>query len=103
MIRSVTVNLAVKNKVLDLAKWGLVNDDYSGYEVVAISGNLVPNSPAKTVVQLIADGVVVASQTNPGKKLRLVPNDTIVWGDITTLKLKVIGSTKITNLSIRLR
>lgn len=98
-----TVNLAVKNQILDLKKWGLVNDNYEGYQVVAISGNLVPNSPAKTVVQLLADGVVVASQTNPGKKLRLTPNQVIVWGDIGTLKLKIIGSTKITNLSIRLR
>lgn len=97
------MNLAVKNQILDLKKWGLVNDNYEGYEVVAISGNLVPNSPAKTVVQLLADGVVVASQTNPGKKLRLTPNTYVQWGDVTSLKLKIIGSTKITNLSIRLR
>ncbi|OFZ28349.1 MAG: hypothetical protein A2622_04405 [Bdellovibrionales bacterium RIFCSPHIGHO2_01_FULL_40_29] len=100
-VKRVYIGRAVYNERLPLRQLAGLNSSYNGYEVISVRARTRPNSPATTVVQLIADGRVIASQTNPGYQIQLYPNFRAELGiGIRTLQLAVSGSTFIDDLEI---
>lgn len=82
--------------------------DLSNYKgnLSKVTANTTPNSSARTEVLLIADGVVVARQVNPGYQIVLYPNQKVRFGNrlfkkgIKDLKLVIKGSTYINNIQM---
>ena len=100
-VKRVFIGRSVRNERLPLRELAGLNSAYRGYEVVSVRGRTRPNSSATTIVQLVADGRVIASQTNPGYQIDLRPNIRAELGTvIRSLQLAVSGSTYIDDLEI---
>lgn len=102
-IKSVYIGRAVYNESLPLRELAGLDRSYAGSEVVSIRANTQPNSPSRTVVQLIADGRVVAQQINPGYQINIIPNQRLILGqNVRSLQLVINGSTVIQQIDIEI-
>lgn len=100
-VKRVYIGRSVRNERLRLRELAGLDSAYQGYVVVSVRGTTRPNSSERTVVQLIADGRVIASQTNPGYQIYLRPQIRAELGTIIrSLQLAVSGSTYIEDLEI---
>ena len=92
----------VTNENLDLRRY-LPLDRYQGYRLVSIKASTTPNSPGKTVAQILSNGQVLASQTNPGYLIYLTPNYRIQLDRFNQVVLAIFGSTYISEIQVELR
>ncbi len=100
-VKRVYIGRTVRNERLRLRELAGLDSAYNGYEVVTVRGTTRPSSSERTVVQLIADGRVIASQTNPGYQIYLRPQIRAELGTVVrSLQLAVSGSTYIEDLEI---
>ena len=96
---------AVKDESLPLRVLAGIGPEYANWEVVSVTGNTRPNSPARTTATLIANGRALATQVNPGSRISLLPSRRLTLGELNLgdLQLSIGGSTYIDNLEIELR
>lgn len=100
-IKSIYIGRAVFNERLPLREMAGLDQSYQGSEIISVTANAQPNSSQQTVVQLVADGRVIAQQINPGRQIYLVPNQRIILSqNIRSLQLVVMGSTIIGQIDI---
>ncbi len=98
------IGRSVRNESIPLSRIARLDQNYAGYEVVSVSAETRPDSPYRTDVQLIADGYVVATQTNPGYQINLSPQQRLVlYQNVRRLDLIIRGSTFIDVIYITLR
>ncbi|AZZ35414.1 hypothetical protein CIK05_00900 [Bdellovibrio sp. qaytius] len=98
------VGRSVRDEVLDLRRLAGLNQQYRGYEIVSVRARTRPDSPYTTTVQLLADGRNVATQVNPGKRINLIPNQSLVIGsNVRDLEMYISGSTFVDEITIELR
>lgn len=102
-VKSIYIGRSVQNESLPLRQLAGLDSSYNGFQIVSIRGNTQPNSPGRTLVQLVADGRIIASQINPGYQINLFPNSRLVLGQtVRSLQLVVSGSTVIQDLQIEI-
>ncbi len=102
-VKSVYIGRAVYNERLPLRELAGLDRNYNGAEVLSVRANTQPNSSSTTVVQLVADGRIVAQQINPGYQINLRPNMRLILGsNVRSLQLVVNGSTIINDLQIEI-
>lgn len=102
-IKSIYIGRAVYNEALPLRELAGLDRSYVGSEIVSIRANTQPNSPAQTLVQLVADGRVVAQQINPGFQINIRPNQRLILGqNVRSLQLVINGSTIIQQIDIEI-
>ena len=100
-VKHVHIGRTVRNERLHLRELAGLGSAYRGYEVVSVRANTRPNSSERTVVQLVADGRVIAQQTNPGYQINLRPQIRAELGTvIRSLQLAISGSTYIEDIEI---
>lgn len=92
---------SVFNENLDLRRY-LPMDRYQGYRIVSVKAKTTPNSSGMTVAQILLNGQVLASQTNPGYLIYLTPNRVIV-DRYSQVFLAIFGSTYISEIQVELR
>lgn len=99
------VGRAVMNEQFYLRQAAGLDGTYRGWEITSVHARTSPNSPFQTVVQLIADGRVIATQMNPGNQINLVPMvPAVLDQNIRTLQMSISGSTVIVDsIEIELR
>lgn len=98
------VGRPVGNETFALRRLARIDQNYAGYEVVSVSAGTQSNNPYRTDVQLIADGYVVATQTNPGRQINLYPQRPLILDQtVRRLELSIIGSTYMDVIYITLR
>jgi hypothetical protein len=103
-VKRIYIGRSVRNEVLNLRQLSGVGVQYRGWEVLAVRARTRPNSPHQTTVQLLADGYVVDTQTNPGDRIRLKPNRRLVIGSsVRELEMWISGSTFIEEISVVVR
>lgn len=97
----VYIGRSVYNESLPLRQLAGLGQQYQGWSVTNVRARTTPNSPTRTVVQLLADQRVVAQQVNPGYQINLFPQYEVILGSTTQrLQLFVSGSTYIDTLEI---
>lgn len=102
-VRSIWLQRSVTNERLPLRQLAGLTSAYNGWEVISIRAQTRPNSSGRTIVQLVADGRIIASQTNPGYEIYLTPKTRAVLGStVRELQLVVNGSTYIEDIQIDL-
>jgi hypothetical protein len=98
---TIWVQRNVMNERFDLRALSGLGSNYNGFEVTSVRANVRPNSSGRTIVQLVADGRIIATQTNPGYQINLIPQMRLVLGStVRTLQMIVNGSTYIENILI---
>lgn len=102
-VKSVYIGRSVRNEVLDLRRLAGLGVHYRGYEIVSVRARTRPDSPYTTTVQLLADGRNVATQVNPGKRIKLIPTQRVVLGSTRELEMYISGSTFIEEIAIEIR
>lgn len=75
---------------------------YSGYRILAVTARTTPNSPSTTLVRLAVDENVIATQTNPGYQVNLMPVTTYL-SSYSNLELWINGSTYIESIEVQLQ
>ncbi len=84
----VYVGRSVMNEKFYLRQAAGLDGTYRGWEVTSVHAVTSPNSPGKTIVQLVADGRAIATQVNPGRQINLVPNSAAILDrNINSLQL----------------
>lgn len=102
VIEPLYIGRSTANESLALFYLSRLANRYSGWQVVAIRANTVPNSPYRTVARLVSSqGRVFASQTNPGRQINLIPTSLIRVG-YDELFLQISGSTYINQIEIEM-
>jgi hypothetical protein len=100
----ISIGRSVQNESLSLRQLSDIGPEYRGWQVVALTANTRPNSQARTVVNLTSNGVLMATQTNPGSQISLVPQRRLTLGEaVDSLALSVTGSTIIDSITMQLR
>ncbi len=100
-VKTVYVGRSVTNERLPLLQLAGFSRYDDGAEILSVRANTQPNSSSRTIVQLIADGRIVAQQVNPGYQINLVANQRLILGQtIRSLQLVVNGSTIIRDIQI---
>jgi len=96
--QTVVINIgrAVANERIHL---GSYLQGYTGWRITSVHANPIPNSGGTTVVRLAVNQYVVASQTNPGRNLNLLPSDGIIPAD-GDVELWINGSTSLNTILI---
>ena len=103
-VKTIYVGRSVRDEVLDLRRLAGIGQQHRGMEVVSVRARTRPDSPYTTTVQLLADRRNVATQVNPGKRIKLIPNQRLVIGSsVRELEMYVTGSTYIEEIEIELR
>lgn len=101
--RTVYLNRAVYNQGINLRSIFGLDSRYNGYRILSVRAATTPNSPYTTVAQLVVDGQVFASQTNPGRQINLYPNWTVILDrTMTSAFLYISGSTYIESIQIEI-
>lgn len=102
--KTVYLGRTVRNERLSLRQLTGIDSRYAGWTLVGVRARTTPNSPSTTIVQLVAGGRIVASQTNPGYQISLYPSARLVLGGNTQdVLLTVQGQTYIESLEVELR
>jgi hypothetical protein len=101
IVQQVSVGRSVANEMFQLSYYAQLNQ-YAGWQVTAVRAVTRPNSPYRTVAQLMtADRCVLASEVNPGYDIDLYPNTTVYAGS-QDLYLYIEGSTYIETIEVEL-
>jgi hypothetical protein len=100
-VRSAWIGRSVRNERLPIGQLAGL-EYYQGWELVGIRASVRPNSNSTTVVRLLVDGRIMASQTNPGYEIGLYPQTRIILGAARGVQLEVIGSTEMQNVEVML-
>lgn len=103
IFRTIDFYRSVTNQTIDLRRLAGLDYRYQGYRIVSVSASTTPNSPFTTIAQLIVDGYVYASQTNPGHEIHLFPYyEARIDRNAGRVFLGVQGSTYINQIRIEL-
>lgn len=102
-IKSIYIGRSVRNERLPLREMAGLDRSYNGSEIISIQARTQPDSSSRTVVQLVADGRIVAEQINPGYQINLRPYQHLVLGsNVRSLQLIINGSTIIQEIQIEI-
>jgi hypothetical protein len=104
IIRTVGYYRAVNNQSIDLRRLAGLDYRYNGYRIVSVSASTTPNSPYRTVAQLLFNGYKYDEQVNPGHEIYLRPYNTVRLNSSgsNNLILRILGSTYIDQIRIEL-
>ena len=101
--RSVWVQRQVTNERLDLRALAGLDSWYRGWEVVNVQVNLRGNRVGRNVVQLMADGRIIATEVSQGYQVNLTPQNRAILGTtIRSLHLLVNGSVYVDSIQVDL-
>ncbi|MBC7457923.1 MAG: hypothetical protein H7235_06570 [Bdellovibrionaceae bacterium] len=97
------IQRSVYNQSVDLRALFNLRQNYVGYRIVSVSATTTPNSPAVTIANLVINGLVVASERNPGYDIYLDPEELVrMYSATTSVNLAIQGSTYIQEIQIEL-
>ncbi len=100
-VRSAWIQRNVTNERLPLRELTGLDSFYRGWEVLSVRANTRPNNAGRTIVQLVADGRIIATQYNPGYQINLNPQVRLILGQtVRNLQLVVNGSTYIEDIQV---
>ncbi len=101
--RSIFVQRNVTNERINIRALAGLDRNYQGYEILAIRGNVRSMYPGRAIVQLMADGRIIATQLNPNGQIYLTPQIRAILGsNVRVLELLVNGSIYIEELEVDL-
>lgn len=103
-VKRVYVSRNIYNETLALRQLGGIGQQYQGYEVTAVRVNLRPTYNTQTMLQLVSDGQVVATQYSSGYQADLYPQRLLVLDQTArTLQLAINGNVFVDSVDIELR
>lgn len=103
VIRRVGLYRSVMNQTIDLRQLAGLDSRYAGYRIVSVGASTTPNSPYRTVAQLIVNGYNYAEEVNPGYEIFLAPYQVVRLDRFgTNVGLRILGSTYINEIQIEL-
>ncbi len=101
--RSIYLQRRVTNERLDLRALAGLNSSYRGWEILSVRANIQSTNSGRTIVQLVADGRVIATQNNAGSQIYLTPQmRTVLDSNVRSLQLVVNGSAYFDTIEIDL-
>ncbi|MFZ3229883.1 MAG: hypothetical protein WA160_06745 [Pseudobdellovibrio sp.] len=102
-VKTIYIGRSVRNERLPLRELAGLNSSFNGSEVLSVRGSVRPDISGRTVVQLVADGRVIATQSSPNYQINLMPNMRVLLGQtVRSLQLVVSGSLIINDLQIEI-
>lgn len=103
-VKRIYIGRSVMNERLPLRQLGGIGRQYSGWEVVSVRVNTRPTNSGQTLMQLVSDGRIVASQYEMGYQTLLYPQYRLVLDQTAnTLQLVIGGMPFIDNVEVELR
>lgn len=93
----------VGNESIPLREIAELGYMYNGWQIVAIRANTQVVDQHRTTVELVEDGIVHATQVNPGNQIVLYPNSLLIDANTQNIQLRIGGYTHIESMTIELR
>lgn len=93
----------VGNESIPLREIAELGYMYNGWQIISVRANTQVVDQHRTTVELVQNGIVRATQVNPGTQIVLYPNSLVIDANTQSLELRIGGYTHIESLTIELR
>lgn len=93
----------VGNESIPLREIAELGYMYNGWQIVSVRANTQVVDQNITTVQLVENGMVYATQINPGNQIVLYPNSLFIDANTQNIELRISGYTHIESISVELR
>lgn len=93
----------VGNESIPLREIAELGYMYNGWQIVSVRANTQVVDQHRTTVELVQNGVVHATQINPGTQIVLYPNSLVIDANTQSLELRIGGFTHIDSLTLEMR